>query len=37
MPLLICGSLKLVYDGLQLRHFPYLKPPQEREGPGQGV
>jgi len=32
-----CGSLKLVYDGLLLRHFRHLKPPEERDGPGQGV
>jgi hypothetical protein len=32
-----CGSLQLVYDGLLLRHFRHLKPPEERDAPGQGV
>jgi MFS family permease len=29
-PLLICGALKLAYDGLLLQQFRHVKPPEER-------
>jgi hypothetical protein len=28
-PLLICGTLKIVYDLLLLRQFRHIKPPEE--------
>jgi hypothetical protein len=31
-PLLIGGSLKIIYDGLLWRAFRHLKPPEERTG-----